>query len=196
MTNESLPNREWQNVWQNQPTEGIRMSVDEIRRRAGKFERKIYWRNAREYAAALAVVIFFGFELSRGPDLLTGAGFALMIAGMLYLVAQLYRRTSPRSLPAEMRAASGVDFYRRELERQRDALRSVWRWYLGPLVPGVVVTMVAMARNNPHHIQHDRWFLAAYGVLVALAFAYGGRLNTKAARRLQRQIDQLDALKS
>jgi len=37
------------------------MPVDEIRRRARKFQKKMYWRNAREYVAALVVVVFLGF---------------------------------------------------------------------------------------------------------------------------------------
>jgi hypothetical protein len=61
MANESPPNDRLKRVWQNQPLEGMLMSVDEIRRRAGKFQKEVYWRNAREYVAALAVVIFLGY---------------------------------------------------------------------------------------------------------------------------------------
>jgi hypothetical protein len=170
------------------------MSVDEIRRRAGKFHRKIYWRNSREYVAGLVVVVFFGFQFWRVPDALTRVGFGLMIAGMLYLIGQLHRKGSARSLPAEMGLASGLDFFRRELERQRDLVGSVWSWYLGPLIPGWVVLMVALARTNPGHLRHFGLTFAAFNLFAALAFVFVWKLNQRAARRLQRRIDELNAL--
>jgi hypothetical protein len=170
------------------------MSVDEIRHQAGKFRKKIYWRNAREYVAALVVVVFFGFEFWRTSDALTRVGFGLMIAGMLYLIWHLHRKGSARSLPAEMGLASGLEFFRRELERQRDLVRSVWSWYLGPLIPSFVVLTVAFARTNPGHLRHIGRSLAAFDFVAALAFVFVWRLNQRAARRLQSRIDELNAL--
>jgi len=195
MTNETPPNQDVRDVWQNQELEGIRMSIDEIRRKAGKFQKKILWRNGREYVAALVVVIFFGFQSWRTPDAMTRVGFGLAIAGLLYVVWQLHHKGSSRSLPSEMGRASYLEFHRTELERQRDLLRSVWRWYLGPLVPGLAVLMVAVARTNPGHLRHLGAFLAGYYSVVVLAFFFIWRLNESAARRLQRRIDELDAMK-
>jgi hypothetical protein len=170
------------------------MSVDEIRHRAGKFQKKIYRRNAREYVAGLAAVVFIAFEFWRMPDALTRVGMGLMIAGMLYLIWQLHRKGSARSLPAEMGLASGLDFFRRELERQRDLVGSVWSWYLGPLIPGWVVLMVALARINPGHLRHFGLTFAAFNLFAAFAFVFVWKLNQRAARRLQRRIDELNAL--
>ena len=195
MRNESPPNNGLKNVWQSQRLEGTCMSADQIRQRAGKFEKKIYWRNAREYAAAFVVVGFCAFQLWRSPDVLAGVGFVLVIAGMSYLVWQLHRQGSSRTPPAEMGLTSGADFFRRELERQRDLLQHVWQWYLGPLVPGLVVVMVAVARTNPRHLRHFGWIVAGYDLLVVLAFIFVWRLNVRAAHRLQRRIEELDALK-
>jgi len=155
MTNESPPNDHLKRVWQNQPSEGMHMSVDEIRHRAGKFQKTIYWRNAREYAAGLAVVVFFGFEFWRTSDALARVAFGLMIAGMLYLIWHLHRRGSAQSLPRGMGLASGIEFYRRELERQRDLVGNVWSWYLGPLIPGLVGLTGALARANGGHLRHS-----------------------------------------
>ena len=144
----NLPRTILRNVWQNQKPEGIRMSVEEIRRRAGKFQKKIYWRNLREYVAGLVVVVFFGFYFWRTSDALTRGALGLLIAGVLYVMWYLHRQGSSRSLPADLGLASGIDFYRRELKRQRDLLASVWAWYLGPLIPGFVALRVALA--SPH----------------------------------------------
>jgi hypothetical protein len=170
------------------------MSVDELRRRARKFQRKIYWRNAREYVAALVVVILFGFEFWLVPDALTRVGFGLCIAGLLYVVGQLHRKGSARSLPAEMGLATSLEFFRRELEKQRDLVGSVWSWYLGPLIPGLVVLTVAFARTNPRHLRHFGLSLAIFNLVAALVFVLVWRLNQRAARKLERRIEELNAL--
>ena len=118
----------------------------------------------------------------------------LMITGMLYLMVQLHRKGSARNLTSDLGLASGLDFYRRELERQRDLVGSVWSWYLGPLIPGWVVLMVAFARTNPGHLRHFGLSLAGFNLFAALAFVFVWKLNQRAARSLQRQIDELNGL--
>jgi len=188
------PPSDMKNVWQNQKTEGIQMSVDEIRRRAGKFHRKIFWRNAREYVAALAVTLFFGYEFWRAHDLLTHVGLALMIGGLVYMNWHLYKRGSSRSLPADLGLASNLEFHRRELERQRDLIGSVWSWYLGPVIPGWVVLTAAFARTNPGHSPHVGLSLTVLDTFGVLLFIFIWKLNQHGARRLQERIDELKAL--
>jgi hypothetical protein len=190
MVNESPPNDRLKTVWQNQPSEGIRMSVDEIRHRAGKFQKKIYWRNAREYVAALVVLVAFGFDFWRTSNTLARVACGLIIAGTLYVIRHLHQRGASRSVPAEMGLASGLEFYRRELERQRDLVGSVASWYLGPMIPGLVVLMAARARINPGRL----WPIGLSSALVALVFVSAWWLNQRAARRLQFRIDELNAL--
>jgi uncharacterized membrane protein len=190
MANESPPNDRLKAVWQNQPSEGLQMSVDEIRRRAGKFQKKINWRNAREYVAALVVIVIFGFDFWHTSDALARVAFGMIIAGTLYVMWQLHQRGASRSLPAEMGLASGLQFYRQELKRQRDLVRSVASWYLGPMVPGLVVLMVARARTNPGHLRP----IGLSSALIALIFVSAWWLNQRAARRLQSRIDELNAL--
>lgn len=167
------------------------MSIDQIRLSAGKFERKIQGRNVREYAAAIAVVLFASFEFWRGGDLLVRVGFGLLIAGMSYLIWHLLSRGSWRPLPEDMGLSSCIEFQRRQLEQQRDLLNSVWRWYLGPMIPGMAVLLVAFGHANPGHLQHpalvvvpEAMFFAAICVAIAM-------LNGRAARKLQGQIDEL-----
>jgi hypothetical protein len=78
------------------------------------------------------------------------------------------------------------------LERQRDLLRTVWSWYLGPLIPGLAVLITAYALANPAHWKYQGLFIAGYVLFVA-AFVVGiAKLNAGAARKLQKQIDELD----
>jgi hypothetical protein len=169
------------------------MSVEQIQASAGSFQRNIQWRNVREYVAAIAVVVFFGWEITRTPDLLARIGFGLMIAGMFYMVWVLLSKGSGRQLPEDAGRSSFIEFQRSELVRQRDLLRSVWRWYLGPLIPGMAVVL-ATSFNHAIHAGHafPVVFVALFAVFVAALFAGIARLNGRAARKLQRQIDELD----
>jgi lipopolysaccharide export LptBFGC system permease protein LptF len=146
----------------------------------------------REYAAAIVVAAFFGFEFWRAPDPVARMGFLLLIAGIAYVVWELHTKASSEVLPEDAGLSSYIEFQRRELERQRDALRSVWRWYLGPLVPGMAVLLASFGRANPRHIQHIWLFLAIEAAVIGAVFAGIAKLNSKAADKLQKQIDDLD----
>lgn len=168
------------------------MSIAQIQASATKFQRKIGWRNVREYVAAIAVVLFFAYEFWRAGDPLARIGFGMIIAGTIYVVAHLYLKGAGSPLPRDAGLSSYIEFQRRELVRQRDLLSSVWRWYLGPLVPGLAVLIVAFWRANPGHLKFMGLYAAIYAGVVAALFLGIARMNTSAARKLQRQIDELD----
>jgi hypothetical protein len=94
-------------------------------------------------------------------------------------------------LPADFGVVASIEFHRRELVRQRDMLRSVWRWYIAPIVPGLAVFS---AGTLP---QHSPWWMFLLLALFFLAI-FGGIvwLNRRAADRLDRQIAELDNLES
>ena len=99
---------------------------------------------------------------------------------------QLHRRASAAPPPAQ---GDLTGFQREQLVRQHDALRTVWRWYLAPFVPGMLVLFVGQAQALPF----GQW---AYGaVCVALMLTVFGLiwlLNHYAARKIARQIEELD----
>jgi hypothetical protein len=192
MNDESPKDQKLKELWQSQKTEGVRMTVAEVQASSGKFQRRIQGRNAREYVASAVMVVFFGFEFWRDGDLLVRIGFALLIAGLCYLAWQLHVRASWSPLPKDAGLSSYVEYKRRELERQRDALNSVWRWYLGPLVPGMAVLLLAFFRANPGHLKHPAFIVVPEAIFFA-AVSFGiAKLNSNAARRLQKEIDELD----
>jgi hypothetical protein len=185
---ESAMSDELQDLWQSQNPEPIHMSMEEIRRKAVKLQRRVRWRNVREYVSCLAGIVISGRWIWTMSNPIMRAGSAVMVVSMLYVIYQLYRRGASREITGDC-----LEFHRRELERQRDAVASVWHWYLGPMVPPLLIwTIGSVAYNRaPRHL----WFVAAFSVVCA-AFFYGvGRLNQRAAGCLQRQIDELDKLR-
>ena len=180
-----------QRLWQDQPVEGITMSVETIRKRAAKFERKILWRNVREYVAALIAAALLGYFLVTAKDVFARVTFGLFIAGLLWMVVQLHRKGSVMTMPAGLGTLTSLQFYRTQLERQREAVDTVWSWYLAPLIPGFLVYTVWSAIRSPHPAT---WVgLAVMDVVIAGVFYVIWKMNARAARCLQRMIDELKA---
>ena len=199
MTNKSA-SEDMKNLWQGQPTEPPKSSPEDMRRKMHKFERRIFWRNMREYAAGAFVIAAFGFYEWKFPALLVRIGSGLIIAATIYVMFQLHRRASVRPAPADLGLSTCIDFHRHALERQRDALRAVWSWYLLPFIPGFTVFSIGMAVNQraarPGDLGH---LVMGFGILTGCAAAvfFGvWKLNQWGAKKLQSQIDELDKLRT
>jgi Flp pilus assembly protein TadB len=177
-------------LWQKQETEYAPMPLEEIRNKAGKFHSTIRWRNIREYAAMAFLVCVFGFYIWLFPAPLMRLGSALIIAAMFFVGWQLHKRGTTDKLPADDSGSAWTDYYRRELARQRDALQSIWKWYLGPMVPGLVVFLVGASLKMPPAAQKQAWIAGTVALCIAV-FGGAWALNAWTARRLQRKIDGL-----
>jgi hypothetical protein len=191
VNNDFPEDRQVMELWQNQKTEGVRMSVEQVRMEAGRFQRKISARNLREYIVAVMLIVYFGFWFSRIAHVAAKLGFGLLIAGISYEVWHMLSKGSPGTLDETAGLSDWIQFRRRELVRQRDLLRSVWLWYIGPCIPGLavlVVWFVLANRSKPVVVMGA----AVYVLLVAALFWWLGRLNAKGADKLQGQIDELD----
>jgi hypothetical protein len=191
--NQSLENPA-QKLWQDQPVEGMKMSVEAVRLRAGKFERRIARRNLRESVASAVVVIAFGYFFVTAPNPMLRITWGLFIAGMIWLTVQLRRKGTPRTMPEDIGAAPSVSFFRSELERQQDLLKNVWPWHLGPLVPGYIALNLAwvLAPARP-----TSWMTILVLDLCFIAIFFGvWKWNQRAARCLQRSIDEVSSVES
>lgn len=188
MQNE-LPPENLKNLWQNQRVEPIQMSLEEIRKRAERFQKRIRNRNLREYAGAAYVFAASGYFIWRLPYVRLGS--VLLIAGTLYVVYQLHKRGAAKTVPESLALGTCLEFHRLVLERQRDLVRDVWKWYLLPLVPGMMGVIAGLLLHLP---ADDRIRMLPF-ILFCAAFFYAvWRLNQRGANKLQRQIDDLNSM--
>ncbi len=194
MPNEMNPNdphlSDPRNLWQNQEVVRVTITLDDVRHKASRFERRIHWRNVREYVAGGSAVVFFSVQLLRhqwhfAPALLLG------IAGTLYAMLQIYRRGRARLVPGDAGIMATLEFHRLELERQRDALSTVWRWYILPFVPAPLAVIAIIISDRGIHAPLIG--LVAFFVLV---FVGGWKLNERAARLLNRKIQEVKAMEA
>ena len=187
--NES-PNNSVLEIWQSQPVEVTKMSLTEIRRRADKLEHRVWWRNAREYAASLGAAVMLAYSFATTHDVLSRVAFGLFFTGLIWIVVQLHRKGSAKSMPTGIDTVTSLRFYRVELERQRELVTTVWSWYLAPLVPGFIVYTIGHAIRVPHPAA---WAgLALLDAMVALMFFVLWKLNMRTARCLDRMIHDVN----
>jgi hypothetical protein len=194
------PSNDLQNLWQSQPATAFQMSLDDIHNKAVKMQKCIYWRNCREYISAAIVILSFAYCIWTIDAWLPRLGAALNIAGALYIVYRLNRSGSARPVPADMGMRPCLDFHLRELERQRGLIRSVWSWYLRPMLPGMVLFMVGVAIEAPLPLSPSQRMLFGLSLLslatlfVAPVFYWVYKLNQRGADNIQQQIDEITAL--
>jgi hypothetical protein len=176
------------NIWQSQEVEEMKISIEELRAKASKFQREVRWRNLREQIACGAVAVWFAVMYIRVPATVARISFGLIVAGAIYVAWQLHARGTAKPVPSDLGGTSCAEFYRRQLEKQRDLLRNVWKWYLGPLVPGLALfTIWCIVIARPER----RWYPEAFAAFAALFFWGVGWLNLRAARRIERTIAEL-----
>lgn len=187
MASDLLPD-DVRDVWQKQPSEGADMLLEELRKKISKFEReqrriKIVGRiGAIVVLAVLGSWFYFGSESAS-------IATALVLAGFVYAWRWIGRRRSPKVLPADCGLKRSVDFYRAELERERNVQRGMWRAYLA-VIPGMVVAIEGIQhRPTPQFAQH--FAITAAGVVGACFLCW--LFNLQQAKLLQRRIDDLDA---
>lgn len=181
--------RDLQRLWQEQSSELAPPSLEHVRRKAGAFQRKIRMRNAIEYLAALFVLVSCTQFLVESERVLQRVWLLAIVAGTLYACVQLYQRARGRALPSALTGESCLAFHRSELVRQRDALRSVWKWYLAPFVPGLVLNQVD--RQMVAASAHDHTVGLLSAAVTVLLFVVIALLNRRAARKLDAELATL-----
>ena len=177
-------------IWGAQAMEPDLVSVEQIRANADKFQSAVQRRNRIEYAAAVFVIAGFGLYLWIFPTPLMRLGSLLIIAGTIFIVVWIRFRASTKPIPSQVSFMDYISRYREELRRQQTALRTVWLWYLGPLVPGLMVFTIGMSRLIEHAPGNGRPMWPLVVVMVGV-FAGVWLLNLWGARRLQKKIDEL-----
>lgn len=168
--------------------------LEDVRKGADKFYRTIRLRNRIEYCACPIGIVVFAYHFFTAPTLIHQVGWALLVAAVIYMPWQLYRRTAPVS-PDRAGTMPIYLFYRAQLVRQRDALKSIVIWYVLPLLPGMALVFAGNGLDPEIEAAGPpiwaRWLLLAS---IAGVIGFYGWMTRLTARRLQRRIDEIDAL--
>ncbi|NIJ19628.1 putative membrane protein [Sphingomonas naasensis] len=179
-------------LWAQQHADAVPPDADALARADARFRRGIRRRDAIEYVAGLLGIGVFAHTAWQAPDWGIRIGCAAIILGVLVVMRNLWKRRPQR--PDSALGAPSLAFHRANLVAQRDTVASVWRWYLAPPVPGMVLLLLAILRVSAERMPLWAALLAMLLTALPVAGVFWGihRLNLAAARRLQTMIDALD----
>lgn len=163
---------------------------DRVAAQRTQFDACLTRRNRVEFAtggAATAVLIIVGVSSLYGSttllDALAGIGLILAAGGLATALSRLSSHIS-RHRGVEPVVSQKVALAQR-LTRERDLLRSVLAWYIGPMLPGFALTWGSMiAAGNIGTV------LIGIGTTVA-AMAWIWRANNRVADRFDEQLHEL-----
>lgn len=178
-------------LWVQQHRNAAAPDRDALAQTSVRLRRRVRRRDLTEYVAGLLAAAIFVHLAIYAQDWGVRVGCAAIVLGTSATLFNLWRR---RPHGPENYEAAGVDYHRAQLVHQRDVLASVWRWYLAPVVPGMMILVVAIGRTAGQHMSTGAAVLAmSTAVLPVVAVLWGiHKLNRAAARRLQKTIDALD----
>ena len=110
--------KDLQTLWKELNVNPASFSPDELRKEALRLQKGLLRRTILGGAAALIVAITCGISFFQIANLLWRIGCILTVAAAGYIIGQIVTR-SPRRMQ-ELGATACIQFYRAELERQRD----------------------------------------------------------------------------
>jgi len=146
-----------------------------VRERSEAFERRIRRRDLRESAAAVFVVVVFGYETITAGSWLSRMGAALVMTGALYVMWRL-RRARPDEDPAAAGrpVADRLRIRLRQVEEQVRLHETVLWWYLAPLGVGSVMFVVGLGSGL--------WATLTTLAVIAVLSEYVRRANGRLVR--------------
>jgi len=191
---DEFPPNDPKQIWQNQPTEAMQMSLEELRRKAHSFHAKGRLKALTAIVIGIALSGAFAATSAETQYMVVRIGWGVLSFWGLYGAYQAYRWIWPSSLAAGATLGTSLDFYRKELENRRDYIRHIWRrsglWlcFVGlalVLLPALIAalkTPLLLLNAVPFFVLLTAWFIVFFSI------------RKRDRRNLQRDIDELNAL--
>jgi hypothetical protein len=182
------PENDLRIVWQNQPTEPSVMTLEKIRQKVRELHAKTRKQLLGNFAVLLIVVAFYGYGVKQFPAL--QPLFALPIVWSLAGLYFLNRGMWSAAMPGDAALSTGLEFYRREIERRRLYFRRVLLWAFGPvlLAIGTFILALAIEVKDRGIFPNAVPFMTLVVVWIAAYFV----IRMREQRELQREIDLLN----
>ncbi len=179
-------------VWRNQPAE-IPISLEGLMNRRA---RELYSATRAEILLSIGAAFFFiavlAWRFAADHDRIPQLGVAAALAWVLISLYWFRDRIRGKGSPGrDALAATGVEFYRKELERRRDHLKNAWLWH-GPLLLACI-TLIAVLIGRQYVTYRGVGGVLPLLVLLGLWTAYGILRRLRQAGELQREIEEIES---
>ena len=185
--------RELMRMWQESllpaPMDARQLAMA-IARRVESFERKIFWRNMREYVAGGGLIAWFLWLLRYpGQRYLSVAGIVAVGFVMIYLWRS-HRKKPPLDPAADVRSYRTALFER--YDRQIELLRHVKYWYVAPLYAWMMLVLFTTPSPRAGRLPYFIVVTAFAAFVIWLNESYGVRKLRKARQNAESLIEGKD----
>jgi hypothetical protein len=179
-------------IWQDQPTEAPTMTLEMIRLKANEYRSKTRRALFGSISTVAIVVVLSVFGILHTSNLGSRLVFAVAIAWALAGQCFLHRGMWSESLPVDATFSTGLEFYRRELERQQDIVRRILEWTFGPVVLSIctlILTFFEITKGGNLRMRAISVlpFAILFVAWIILFFVFRSRRQKK----LRLEIDEL-----
>jgi len=176
-------------IWRNQPA----VNQDKLmNRRTEDLYSSTRWEILLSFGAALLPIGVLAWRTEGFQQRLVEIGFSAIILWILISLYWFRRQIWRGSSRPDRVAATGLEFYRAELEHRRDHLRNGWLWH-GPLFLASIILVSVLTGNANIAFRPLRRVLPLIVLLVAWT-GFGLWRRRLQANEIQREIDEIEPL--
>ncbi len=189
-----FPTNDPQQIWQNQPTETLKMSARDLRCKAIEQQSKARFQALSTIIIGITLCFFFAWCFATARNMMARMGWGVLSLCGIYIAYHAYKWTWPGDLPEEAPTSTCLEFYRRALERRRDYQHRWWRSGLPFfLLTGMVMAGLGTGARSAA-LQHPLLnALPFFLVLVVWAVAFLLIRKKLGPENLEREIEELRA---
>jgi hypothetical protein len=192
------PDTDLRSLWQSQPTEPSVMTPEEIRQKTQELHARTRRELLRGISVPLLVTGVSGYGMTRASNPLLQAAFALAIVWSLAGQYFVHRGMWSERLPGDVALSTGLESYRREVERRRYlAGRFLW-WSFGPVLltlGSVIALLVSLGmRNRGMLLGPTLLRMTPFLGMVVLWLVSVFVIRMRNLRELRREIEALNHL--
>jgi hypothetical protein len=176
-------------IWQDQPTEPSAMTLEKIRQKTQQLHAKTRRALLRGITVPLVIVFLSGYAITWVDGPVVRAVFAFAISWSL--AGQYFLNRGMWSPAAEPVSGTGLESYRREVERRRTLSRRFLGWFLAPVILALAAFTAPLLNLaiRKGMLRNTMPFLVLLVIWIVSVFAR--RILDQ--RELRREIDELNA---
>ncbi len=182
-------------IWQDQPKEPSTVTLKMIRMKVQDLHTKTRRQLWGSWSGPLVVGFFsaYGIKLVHGVLPVLEAAFVFAIVWSLAGVYFLSRGMWSAAMPGDAALSTGLEFYRREIERQRAIYDRSLLWAFAPIVLGLATLILfAVIVVGGKIFPNGMPFIILVVVWIVAYFV----MRMRVRRELQREIDDLRDIES
>jgi hypothetical protein len=171
--------------------------MEEMRRKVRELHAKTRRQLLGNILAPFVAAACCGFGIKQFHDPMLRSAFAFAIAWSLAGLYFLNRGMWSASLSGAAGVSTGIEAYRREVERRRSLVGRFMAWVFGPVVFAVatlILLVLGLGTGRGMPLQGTLLKMAPFLALVTVWLVGVFAVRTRQRQELRREIDQLDAI--